>query len=235
LPRFVRRIVCGVAMAKLKDDPYIHRVEQGIARYWKAMITINGERVTKAFFDSTHGGSENAQRLARQWLEEAKKIHGFVPFDRRWWKRAIDRRNKSGVNGVYRKKYSGRDCWIASFYVAKFKKKEWPFAIEEYGEERAFQLAVEKRQEMESFYAMDRPAFEAMYNAENPPSTRQKNEDSIPHISRVDTAINHAWYVRIMVDGKPYRRVFTDAVYGGKDAALEAAKVDLERVKNGVR
>lgn len=135
-------------MERPQSEPHITRIERGTTKYWWARMTIDGRRTTKAFFDSTYGGTELAKEAARAWLEQAKAAY------RR--QRAIDSRNTSGVKGVHRGLRGGRAYWIASFYVQKRKRKEWLFPVSRLGEEEAFRQAVAKRQAMEALYALDR-------------------------------------------------------------------------------
>lgn len=135
-------------MERPQSEPHITRIERGTTKYWWARVMINGRRTTKAFFDSTYGGTELAKEAARAWLEQAKAAY------RR--QRAIDGRNTSGVKGVYRGIQQGRAYWIASFYIEKLKRKLWLFSIARLGEEEAFRQAVAKRQAMEALYACDR-------------------------------------------------------------------------------
>lgn len=125
------------------DDVGITRLERGTSRYWLARVMINGHRKTKAFFESTYGGTAQAKEAARQWVAHVKPTHR---------ERAMDGRNTSGVKGVYRGLRGGRPYWIASFYVQKRKCKEWLFSIARLGEAEAFRQAVAKRQAMEALY-----------------------------------------------------------------------------------
>jgi len=42
-------------------------------------------------------------------------------------------------------------------------------------------------------------------------------------ISRIDANGTHGWFVRVYHHGNVYRKFFSDSVFGGEDAALQAA------------
>ncbi len=53
---------------------------------------------------------------------------------------------------------------------------------------------------------------------------------SVPGISRIDSKHTHGWYVRVYGNGGVFAsKLFSDRIYGGKDAALDNAKAYRDR------
>ena len=56
------------------------------------------------------------------------------------------------------------------------------------------------------------------------------NGKSVPGISRIDSKHTHGWYVRVYGNGGVFTsKLFSDRLYGGKDAALDNAKEYRDR------
>jgi len=54
-------------------------------------------------------------------------------------------------------------------------------------------------------------------------SSPNKAAKNLKSISRLDARSTHGWFVRIYFRGKTHRKLFSDSIFGSKEAALKAA------------
>lgn len=115
---------------------------------WQVRLQRRGVKYAKFFSDRVNGGGELALRLAQQWRDEILA---------KWeTKEALARvcqvssRNSSGVVGVSRIRVSSGNgveyyFWQATWSPSPGERRCVRFSIRRYGDERAFEMAVEAR------------------------------------------------------------------------------------------
>ena len=122
-------------------EPLIQRYEHHGFTGWVVSATRRNKRFTRYFSDRPNG-QRKALQAARAYRD---KLLSRLPPPKKI--RTIEKRNTTGVIGVYRQEYlEGSGRWFAR-YIA-----EWPnshgtrssasFSVNLYGEEDAFELAV---------------------------------------------------------------------------------------------
>lgn len=120
---------------------------------WEVRMQRRGRRVEKFFSDRIYGGRRKALAAAREFrdhLEETMK--GYTV---RELSRQPSRRNRSGVVGVrLHKQVDVRGAfeyhywyWVAQWTDAKGRRRTRSFSVHNYGDEEAFRLAREARQQ----------------------------------------------------------------------------------------
>ena len=141
-------------MAAQKKEKGISRIDSGSTHGWFVRGYRNGKTFSRLFSDLKHGGRDQALEEARAFkadlISRLQKIPS-KPRARRIVKH--DSRNRSGYLGVCRtaKKSPGgkiHECYSVSWRPSPGVQKCTSFSIGKYGEEKAFQLAVEHRQRM---------------------------------------------------------------------------------------
>jgi hypothetical protein len=145
----------------------ISRIDTGSTHGWFVRGYRNGQTYSRLFSDGKCGGREEAFEEAVQYRDKLRKALDDLPAKpraRRLVRR--DSRNSTGVLGVCRTSKKGangtqHDCYSVSWRPEPGKQKCTSFSIRKYGEERAFELAVEHRRKMlETIHgpeALDRP------------------------------------------------------------------------------
>lgn len=124
---------------------------------WWVRVKRGGKMFQHFFLDSKYGGKEKCLEAAivfrdavkSQFLDHPNTDYIFSE------DRTPSRRNKSGVMGVNRTAHSytskghkyQRLVWQAHWPIGNGKNKNKSFSIQKYGEEGAFQLAYQARQE----------------------------------------------------------------------------------------
>ena len=139
---------------------------------------------SKLFSDGKYGGSDKALAEAEAYLEQYLQEHPEYNFraERPKWKRGfkesgtLNRRNKSGRNGVYRSRTTLRNdrstyryFWGASYTIDRFGKtkiiRSERFFIDEYGEQEAKRKAIEFREMWEEAAREGVEAVKAFFEA----------------------------------------------------------------------
>ena len=132
----------------------ISRVDDDVYRKhaWRVSLRRRGERYVKDFPDKKHGGKRKALNCAKAYRDELLAAH--PPLSRREFAAAPRRHNRSGITGVYRyaKSYTLQDgsikqnwFWEAHWPTSRGKSAKQTFAIDEFGEDRARELAIRAR------------------------------------------------------------------------------------------
>lgn len=151
-------------MANEKDLTNITRIDQdprpnkNIGQHgWWVRIKRGGKTTQNFFNDSKFGGKEKCLEAAIIFRDAVKSQFLEHPNTEAILSgtRAKDRRNTSGVMGVNRTSYSytskghiyQRLVWQAHWPIGNGKQKNKSFSIQKHGEEGAFQLALQARQE----------------------------------------------------------------------------------------
>lgn len=123
---------------------YIYRIDGLDSGHgWLLRIEFQSELLCdKLFRDSQYGSAHKALRSAKKERENQLKLHN-IPYARgRRFSKALRSTNSTGVTGVCRTDFYYH-CYIP---LKPNKTKTRKFSINKYGEELAFQLAVEWRQ-----------------------------------------------------------------------------------------
>lgn len=143
-------------MAKLKSEYGISRVDNERSRTHGWLVTIQRRGVIhrRHFSDGTAGGKQKSFLAARAFRDEI--IAQYPPLSMREYSSIVKKSNRSGVVGVCRYCASEtRDLpedqqrwfWVASWPMADGKRKRVKFSVKKYGEETAFKMALQAREE----------------------------------------------------------------------------------------
>lgn len=112
---------------------------------WLVRVQHMGQTHIKFFSDGVHGGKRKALAVAKEYRESIQRLEG----GEHWiWSRSIVRKNNtSGIPGVGR--YTRMDTqqvyWCAHWTEQDGTRRQRKFAVTQYGERRARQLAIEER------------------------------------------------------------------------------------------
>lgn len=116
---------------------------------FRVSLTRAGKTVAKLFRDRDHGGTRAALKAAKAWRDA--RIEEMPPKTRAEFGRMITAKNTSGCPGVYRRKLvkGGREYWIwqAQSPTGAGPLRTRSFSIDRYGEDHAYALAVQAREE----------------------------------------------------------------------------------------
>ena len=130
-------------------EPYIARNEyvRGGGN-WRVSIIRQGQRHSKCFSDSMHGGAEAALQAAKAWRDQLFRSLPVASKAQRTTR--VNAANSSGVAGVHRSRdvVGGevRQYWVAHCPKVKgMPQRGRKFSVAKYGEEQAFALAVAAR------------------------------------------------------------------------------------------
>lgn len=132
----------------------ISRIDSGSTHGWFVRGYRNGQTYSKLFSDKKWGGKGKALAKAKEYREELFEELKSMPSKPRGRRIVFrDSRNTTGVLGVCRtakKSTNGNmnECYSVSWRPEPGVQKCTSFSIRKYGEERAFQLAVEHRKRM---------------------------------------------------------------------------------------
>lgn len=134
----------------------ISRVDNDVSRTHGWLVTIQRRGVIhrRHFSDGMHGGKQKSYSAAKVFRDEI--IAKYPPFSMREYSSIVKKSNRSGVVGVCR--YCASDTrdlpdeeqrwfWVASWPMPSGKRKRVKFAVNKYGEEGAFKLALKARKE----------------------------------------------------------------------------------------
>lgn len=134
----------------------ISRVDNEVSRThgWLVTIQRRGVIYRKHFSDGVHGSRVKSFNAAQQYRDDIVAKH--PPFSMREYSNIVKKSNRSGVVGVCRYCASEtrhlpedqqRWFWVASWPLPDGKRKRIKFAVNKYGEEKAFKLALKARRE----------------------------------------------------------------------------------------
>ncbi len=119
---------------------------------WRVSLRRRGNLFVKNFPDRKWGGKSRALSGAKQYRDELVQRH--PPMSRKEFCTILRSNNKSGVTGVYKyaKSFRLRDgtikqswYWAATWPIGGSKQSHLTLSINEYGEDRARELAIRAR------------------------------------------------------------------------------------------
>lgn len=131
----------------------ISRIDSKGTHGWYVRVYKNGKTYSKLYSDSKYNGKERALKFAQKARELALETINKIPDKpiRRLVTR--DKRNKSGIVGVSKTQKTLKSGKINHYYQVtwspspgKIKNRQW--SVRKYGEERAFELARNFRDEV---------------------------------------------------------------------------------------
>ena len=134
----------------------ISRVDNEVSRThgWLVTIQRRGVIYRKHFSDGVHGSRTKSFAAAQRYRDDI--VAKYPPFSMREYSSIVKKSNRSGVVGVCRYCASEtRDLpedqqrwfWVASWPLPDGKRKRVKFAVNKYGEEKAFKMALKARRE----------------------------------------------------------------------------------------
>lgn len=148
-----RKITSRKKTAKSDSMKGISRIDSKGTHGWYVRVYKNGKTYSKLYSDSKYNGKERALKFAQKARELALETISKIPDKpiRRLVTR--DKRNKSGVVGVSKTQKTLKSGKVNSYYQVtwspqpgKIKNRQW--SVRKYGEERAFELAKNFRDEV---------------------------------------------------------------------------------------
>jgi hypothetical protein len=163
----------------------ISRVDNPASRThgWLVTIQRRGVIYRKHFSDGVLGGRNKSFAAAKAYRDDIVAQH--PPLSMQEYSNIIKRNNRSGVVGVCRYCASEtrelpeerqRWFWVASWPLPDGRRKRVKFSVNKYGEEGAFELALQARNE----------ALEKLEGAFDPgavrrrPARRTRKQDAAP-------------------------------------------------------
>ncbi|TCS39675.1 AP2 domain-containing protein [Paucimonas lemoignei] len=121
---------------------------------WRVTLQRQGEGFRKSFRDDVYGDKDKSLEAAKAYRDQIVKNH--LPMAKRDWVQIVKAStNASGIPGVIRvdreirnnnNKPVRRLAWMAYCRTESGKNKQRLFSIRKYGEQRAFELALEARE-----------------------------------------------------------------------------------------
>jgi hypothetical protein len=134
----------------------ISRVDNEVSRTHGWLVTIQRRGVIhrRHFSDGVHGSRTKAFAAAVAFRDEI--VAKFPPLSLREYSSIVKKSNRSGVVGVCRycasetrnlPEEQQRWFWVASWPLPSGKRKRVKFAVNKYGEEKAFKMALKARRE----------------------------------------------------------------------------------------
>lgn len=150
-------------ISRIDDDAYRTHA-------WRVSLCRRGKRHVKNFADKKCGGKGRALAQAKEYRDTL--LRKYPPLSRKEFCTILRSNNKSGVTGVYKyaksftlKNGSVKESWYweAHWPTDKGGAAHLSFSVNEYGEEKARQLAIQARkqalQQLDGyFWASDRGA-----------------------------------------------------------------------------
>tara|TARA_R110001592_G_scaffold363372_2_gene686140 strand:+ start:1969 stop:2481 length:513 start_codon:yes stop_codon:yes gene_type:complete len=139
------RVMYGIS--RIDDD--VHRTHA-----WRVSLSRRGKRYVKNFADKKCGGKTKALASAKQHRDQLLK--DIPPLSRKEFCTILRSNNKSGISGVckYGKPFVLKDgtikknwYWEATWPTGKGKQANVTFSINDYGDERARELAIIARRQ----------------------------------------------------------------------------------------
>lgn len=147
-----------------KRDPElkgISRIDAKGTHGWYVRIYKNGKTYSKLYSDSRYGGTEQALKYAKKARKAALETLKSVPGNDQRRLVSQDKRNKSGIIGVSRtvkKNTTGGDSvyYQVTWSPEKGKIKNRQWSVRKFGEEEAFRMAREFREQvMQEIYGKE--------------------------------------------------------------------------------
>lgn len=134
----------------------ISRVDNHVSRThgWLVTIQRRGVIYRKHFSDGTYGGKQKSYVAAKAYRDEVIEKH--PPFTMKEYSNIVKKSNRSGVVGVCRycasetrglPEEQQRWFWVASWPLPSGQRKRVKFAVNKYGEEGAFKMALKARRD----------------------------------------------------------------------------------------
>lgn len=141
---------------KVRSEYGISRIDNENSRThgWLVTIQRRGVIYRRHFSDGPHGGKLKALAAARAYRDEIVDKHPPMPLKE--YTAIVKRNNKSGVVGVSKSCSTAtqnlppeeqRWFWVAAWPLPNGRRKRVKFSANKYGDEGAFQLAVQAREE----------------------------------------------------------------------------------------
>ena len=137
------RVMYGIS--RIDDD--LHR-----SHAWRVSLSRRGKRYVKNFADKKCDGKMKALAAAKLYRDDL--IKEVLPLSRREFCSILRSNNKSGISGVckYGKPFTLKDgtvkknwYWEATWPVGKGKQANSIFSVNDYGDDRARELAINAR------------------------------------------------------------------------------------------
>ncbi len=120
---------------------------------WEVRMQRKGKKTEKFFSDNRHGGRRGALNAAKKFRDDLEKKHDKYTVTE--LSKTPSKRNKSGIVGVrlhqqvdQRGEYEYHYFyWIAQWTDGRGRRRTRSFSVHQYGEEEAYRLACEARQQ----------------------------------------------------------------------------------------
>ena len=143
-------------MKSAKPTYGISRVDNEVSRTHGWLVTIQRRGVIhrRHFSDGVHGSRTKAFAAAVGFRDDV--VAKFPPLSLREYSSIVKKSNRSGVVGVCRycasetrnlAEEQQRWFWVASWPLPSGKRKRVKFAVNKYGEDKAFKMALKARRE----------------------------------------------------------------------------------------
>lgn len=131
-----------------------HQQRETHSASWHVSLQRAGVKYDKVFCDSRYGGADEAFLAAQRFRDEI--LRNVPPLARAKKAQMVKSNCTSGIPGVSRvnRLYSHKDgpyrmiMWQAQVQLSPGKVKSRMFSVKKYGEQRAFELAVQARQHL---------------------------------------------------------------------------------------
>lgn len=132
----------------------ISRIDDDVYRThaWRVSLCRRGQRLVKNFADKKWGGKGKALAGAKQYRDEL--LTKYPPLSRTEFCAILRSNNKSGTTGVYKyaKPFTLKNgtvkknwYWEATWPTGSSEQAHRAFSVNEYGEEKARQMALSAR------------------------------------------------------------------------------------------
>ena len=153
----------------------ISRVDNETSRThgWLVTIQRRGVIYRKHFSDGVFGGKQRSFAAAKEYRDEVIAAH--PPLSMQEYSNIVKKNNRSGVVGVCRycasetrdlPEEKQRWFWVASWPLPDGRRKRVKFSVKKYGEDGAFQMAMDASTWSASVVLMNRsnemPSFSCM-------------------------------------------------------------------------
>jgi hypothetical protein len=114
-------------------------------------LTRKGLQYNKHFSDGVYGGKQKALNAAKEYRKSIISKHSH--YTKKDVCSKVRRNNQSGIPGVGKYSYNGRNgklywFWLAYWTDENGSRRQRKFMINTYGEDEAFDHAVKLRQKM---------------------------------------------------------------------------------------
>ena len=120
---------------------------------WQVRIQRRGRRIEKFFSDNAYGGKRAALQAAKEYRDVLEA--GLPKYSVKELAAQPSVRNFSGVVGVQLRQHTDSRgayeyrywCWVAQWTDGRGRRRTKSFSVHQYGDEEAYRLACEARQE----------------------------------------------------------------------------------------